>query len=52
MNVESSTPRSVGRPRRGGGAAEAPSTAVRRVGAELDDVLGPRFSVGGGGVVE
>ena len=32
MNVESSTPRSVGRPRRGGGAAEAPSTAVRRGG--------------------
>ena len=30
MNVESSTPRSVGRPRRG--AAEAPSTAVRRGG--------------------
>ena len=32
MNVESSTPSSVGRPRRGGGAAEAPSTAVRRGG--------------------
>ena len=32
MNVESSTPRSVGRPRRGGGAAEAPRTAVRRGG--------------------
>ena len=32
MNVESSTPRRVGRPRRGGGAAEAPSTAVRRGG--------------------
>ena len=32
MNVESSTPRSVGRPRRVGGAAEAPSTAVRRGG--------------------
>ena len=31
MNVESSTPRSVGRPRRVGGA-EAPSTAVRRGG--------------------
>jgi hypothetical protein len=31
MNVESSTPRRVGRPRRGG-AAEAPSTAVRRGG--------------------
>ena len=31
MNVESSTPRSVGRPRRDG-AAEAPSTAVRRGG--------------------
>ena len=30
MNVESSTPRNVGRPRRG--AAEAPSTAVRRGG--------------------
>ena len=30
MNVESSTPRSVGRPRRGG--AEAPRTAVRRGG--------------------
>jgi len=32
MNVESSTPRRVGRPRRGGGAAEVPSTAVRRGG--------------------
>ena len=32
MNVESSTPSSVGRPRRGGGAAAAPSTAVRRGG--------------------
>ena len=31
MNVESSTPSSVGRPRRVGGA-EAPSTAVRRGG--------------------
>ena len=38
MNVESSTPRSVGRPRRGGAAA-APSTAVRR-GGDRDRGIG------------